>query len=269
MQVVYQNQFISDQHALLKITNRGFLYGDGFFETLLYANNQIPYLELHLQRIFRAFSAFELTHAPFFDLTYLTDTIHELCHKNKLPSARIKIMFWRSEGGLYAPENNAVEFMITSAPLQLIPEVKNNTLIYPENINVYSSTSEYKPLSASNYVSAGLFKRKNAVDEVIILGQNNITSEALASNLFWIKDDTIFTPSLTTGCVNGVMRSVILSTEETIYEVGHSQHELLSADAVFTSNALGIQHLIKINDTNYKKSEFAQHLIETLVRKYI
>ncbi len=84
MQVVYQNQFIEESQVHLKISNRGFLYGDGFFETLLYLNNQLPYLENHFQRILRALNAFELVQPEYFNLTYLTETIHQLCHKNKL-----------------------------------------------------------------------------------------------------------------------------------------------------------------------------------------
>lgn len=270
MQVVYQNQLIEESHVHLKLSNRGFLYGDGFFETLLYLNNQIPYLENHLERIVRALAAYELVQPPTFNLTFLTESIHQLCHKNNLDSARIKIIIWRNEGGFYSPESDEFEFIISCAPLQLSPEVKEQVMVYPQNINVQSTTSEFKPLSASKYVAAGLFKRKHTLDDVIILGQKDALSEALYSNLFWIKDHQVFTPSIETGCVSGVMRSVILSSEKhTIKEVAYNQSELSLADAVFTSNALGIQHITQIDGVKYKKSDFVQHLIETLIRKYI
>lgn len=269
MQVVYQNQFLEESQVQLKITNRGFLYGDGFFETILYINNQIPYLEKHLKRITHALSAFDLVQPSDFNLTYLTETIHQLCHNNKLNSARVKIMIWRSEGGFYSPVKNNFDFLITSAPLLLASENKELVSVYPENINSISTTSEFKPLSAYKYVSAGLFKNKNNLNDVIILGQNDVISEALYSNLFWEKDKQLFTPSLETGCVNGVMRTVIMSEGETIKEVAYHKSELFNADAVFTSNALGIQHIIKIDGTNYTKSDFAQNLIENLISKYV
>ncbi len=136
-------------------------------------------------------------------------------------------MIWRSEGGFYSPENNKFEFIISCAPLHLASEVKERVRIYPENINVSTTTSEFKPLSASKYVSAGLFKNKNNLDDVIILGQNDVISEALYSNLFWEKDQHIFTPSLETGCVDGVMRSVILSKEKNIKEVSYNKSAVI------------------------------------------
>ncbi len=269
MQVVYQNQLINESQVHLKISNRGFIYGDGFFETLLYLNNQSPYLENHFQRILRAFNAYELVKPDYFNLTYLEKIIHQLCYKNKLDSARVKIIIWRTEGGFYSPQSHTVEFLITCSPLQWAPEIKERVMIYPENINVFSKTSEFKPLSASKYVSAGLFKQKNVLDDVLILGQNDVLSEALYSNVFWIKNHNIYTPSLKTGCIDGVMRRVILSNEKNIIEVVDNKSTLTTADSIFLSNALGIQHITHLNSVKYKKSEFAQHLIETLIRKYV
>ncbi len=269
MQVVYQNQLIEESQVQLKISNRGFLYGDGFFETILYLNKQLPYLKNHCERIFRGLDAYELAQPDYFNLAYLEETIHQLCQRNKLDSARIKILIWRSEGGFYAPENKGFEFLICCSALHLTPEVKDHVMVYPDNINVATTTSEFKPLSASKYVSAGLFKQKNALDDVIILGQNDVVSEALYSNVFWIKNHHIFTPSLKTGCIGGVMRNVVLSSEKSIIEVIDHKSVLYSADSIFLSNALGIQHITQLDGVNYKKSDFAQHLIENLIRKYV
>lgn len=268
MQVVYQNQFLEESQISLKTTNRGFLYGDGFFETILFANNRLPHINEHYTRITNALTAYELTPPSFFNSFYLNDIIEELCKKNQLKNARVKIMFWRKEGGFYTPENDEFDFLISTTPFTPITNTKEQVLIYKENINIYSSLSEYKPLSASKYVKAGLFKRKNKLDDIIILGQEGTISEALYSNIFWFKNNKIFTPSIKTGCVSGVMRSLILAHTNIVEEVIVNSTEIQSADAIFTSNALGIQHITQIGNQKFPKSNITDELFQQLIGKY-
>ncbi|HVF29940.1 MAG TPA: aminotransferase class IV, partial [Pyrinomonadaceae bacterium] len=87
--------------------------------------------------------------------------------------------------------------------------------------------------------------RNRGFDECVQLNERGeITSGAMA-NLFWLKDERLFTPSRKTGCVPGITRLMILETlkldDARCVEVETGIGELDSADEIYvTSAGLGI-----------------------------
>ncbi|WP_256432898.1 aminotransferase class IV [Spirosoma foliorum] len=98
---------------------------------------------------------------------------------------------------------------------------------------------------------AGLYKQQYTFDDVILLDTNGNLAECLASNLFWYGNQTLFTPSLQTGCINGIIRRQLLrlapSVGITVSEVTYKPAVLTQAEAVFCANVMGIQSLRQIS----------------------
>jgi branched-chain amino acid aminotransferase len=92
------------------------------------------------------------------------------------------------------------------------------------------------------------------------------------SNVFWMKDEIIFTPSLSEGCVDGVFRRWLLEKlRDTRYELKEHACEisdLQNADEIFLTNAIrGIRPVKKFDDKNYpinKTRELIALLSKTL-----
>lgn len=97
------------------------------------------------------------------------------------------------------------------------------------------------------YVKAGLEMKQRALDEILITDADGNISEASSSNVFWVKDNQLFTPSLETGCIDGVRRRWIIDqmqkSDKPVQQVKAQLAELSNADYIFTSNATGINFI--------------------------
>ena len=109
--------------------------------------------------------------------------------------------------------------------------------------------SNIKTCNSLTYVMAGIFKAQNKLDEVFLLNQNGFLCEAGSSNVFVWYQDHLYTPALSEGCVEGVMRQVIIDIARknniAVTEAQISPDILYEADEVFLTNAArGIQSVM-------------------------
>jgi 4-amino-4-deoxychorismate lyase len=94
------------------------------------------------------------------------------------------------------------------------------------------------------------------IQEGIMLDMNDHVIGGTMSNLFYIKNEALYTASLALAGVAGVMRGIImtLSAEHNLPVIEHTftKDELLSADEIFVSNSIiGIWPINKIEDTRF------------------
>jgi branched-chain amino acid aminotransferase len=89
---------------------------------------------------------------------------------------------------------------------------------------------------------AAAFAKKNNLDEAILLNAYNHICESAIANIFIIKGNTVFTPPLTEGCVEGTIRTFLLKKEEVedlkIQEKILLRNDLLAADELFLTNSI-------------------------------
>lgn len=94
-------------------------------------------------------------------------------------------------------------------------------------------------------------------------------SECLTANIFWLKEDILYTPSLTTGCIAGIGRKNILklcavesvSVAEGLFQLA----DLPAAEVVFTSNVTGLRAIQSIGQTKFTTSHPLIHTFNTLL----
>jgi len=240
------------------LTNRAFEYGDGLFESIIGYRRQIQFWENHYQRLLQGCKALSLELPDNFSSEFLKKIIVELAQRNHLQEFyRIKINVWRQTGGLYTPTNSQIHYAIRLYEYQpKIQKVKPKAIFFRDVPLVYSIISPYKTLNALPYVLAGISARKNQAQEAILFSSQGYVAETIASNIFWIKQDTIFTPSLQCGGKKGIMQEKIFEQAEKLaisLKIGEfSPQDLLSADVVFTSNIAGIESIRQIENQNFK-----------------
>jgi branched-chain amino acid aminotransferase/4-amino-4-deoxychorismate lyase len=232
--------------------NRAFQYGDGLFETIIFRGGAARYLAGHYERLTAGMAVLDLAVPDGFTPDYLQEAIRGLAQANAPGGpARVKVQVWRRPGGLYTPESREAEFLVMVASLPQPAPVQRHYVRFWEEMRLHASPlSRFKTCSALPYVLAGLARRRLGADEVILLDGPGHVAECVASNLFWLRDGTLYTPSLATGCVAGIMRGQILAqagryglrVEEGLYPPA----ELLRAEVVFCCNAAGHQFLTRI-----------------------
>jgi branched-chain amino acid aminotransferase len=142
------------------------------------------------------------------------------------------------------PERDKTSFII---------EMSESTSNYPFNdigfklgtygqiLKASNFISFFKPLSAIQYVLAGIYARDNHFDSVVLLNEYGNISEAFNANIFLIQGDEVITPPLSEYCLDGVMRQHIITQLQTlgcnIKELPISKEDLMNAEEVFLSNA--------------------------------
>jgi branched-chain amino acid aminotransferase len=124
-----------------------------------------------------------------------------------------------------------------------------------------------KSNNALMQVMAGIARKKKGLDEMLILNEEGYLCEAIAANLFVWYGKVLYTPALSEGCVDGVMRRAIIElTRQEGYEVVEAQIRpeiLQEADELFLTNAInGINWVM-----GYKKKRYFNHLSRQLQDK--
>ncbi len=256
--------------------NRSFLYGDGVFESLVVFDNQIPLIKFHSQRIAKSAEILEIKMPEPLQLKFIEKSITELCLANQYTNARIRITLFRKNGGYYIPSNHEAEFTIVAEPIDNNQFQFNETGlsigVYSEILKPINILSSIKSCNALLYIKAGLYFNKLNWNDCVIINEKNNICEGNSSSIFWVKNKKIYTPALTTGCVDGVMRKFLLQQWDINnfeWEEGNYLLEaIINADEVFISNATkGMQWIkqVSFNDTTRTYSnEFTKELFQLL-----
>lgn len=242
---IYNGAVLTEGEKIFSPDNRGYRYGDGLFETVRVKNGSAPLWDIHMQRLFSSLDKLKMTIPVHLNAQSLHNDVQRLLQKNKLTDARIRISLYRGDGGLTDPIPSQAGYLIQSWPIQ--PETlgfNNNGLhigIYPD---AHKSTDFLANLKSANYlpyVMASLYTKEKKWNDALILNHRGGIADSCIANLFWIKNEIVFTVPLSEGPVQGVMRRY-LCEQLNISEKPVTSNELLEADEIFLTNAVkGIQ----------------------------
>ena len=242
--------------AALPLPNRGLGFGDGFFETLVFAGGRLRLAADHSARMQQAAAALYLK-LPTALATpeALEATLARLATANQLPAARLRLQLWRTGGGRYTPETDTAEWLATAEAF-----VPNETPIHTADFaldthSIYSPLSFCKGPQAWLYVRAAHERQQRGLDEIILCDAAGHVAEAGAAAIFWVKNDVLFTPALATGCVAGVRRAQVLrataAAGRECREGLYPKAELLAADFVFTANAAAVRAVLRVGASEF------------------
>ncbi len=261
--VIYNGEILAADKVPVGFNNRAFKYGDSVFETVRCNGNFPLHFSFHYQRLIHAFLQTKMDFTSFPRQEELENMVAKLLKKKSFyKSSRIRIEAFRAGAGLYTPQENKINFIIEATPLasenyQL--NVKGLLVdVYRDMKKMYSPISSFKNGNALHYILAACFKKEQRLDDCLLLNDQDKIIEGNSSNLFWVKDGTLYTPSVFSGCVDGVMRKVIMQlVKETkfinlVETQGATESELLNADELFLSNAIqGIQWIVGFKSKRY------------------
>jgi branched-chain amino acid aminotransferase/4-amino-4-deoxychorismate lyase len=244
MFLVYNGDVIAETVFSLSVNDRAFQYGDGFFETIRYEQGRLYSWPDHANRLQEGLKALQLTLPDNVPVTGLPQLIRQSIEINQLQlqTARIKLQIWRQPGGLYTPGTHQANVLITARLGQpfAISTHRHVGIFDAVRLSV-SPLSGIKTLNALPYVLAGLAKQEGNHDDMLLLDQAGHLAECIATNLFWFQGNQLVTPSLATGCINGITRRRLLRLFPDTQQGLFTPDVLANADAVFAANVAGIQ----------------------------
>ncbi|WML57039.1 aminodeoxychorismate lyase [Neobacillus sp. PS2-9] len=248
--LIYLNgQFISKEDARISPFDHGFLYGIGLFETFRVYDGHPFLLDDHLERLNQGLA--ELSIQQQYTRKEIKNILQELLERNQLTNAYIRLN---------------VSAGLGEVGLQVEPYLQPNLIIFPKPLPPAGELIEKKAvllkvkrnspegnqrLKSHHYLNNVLAKREigDFPDiEGIFLNEQGYLAEGIVSNLFWIKGNVLYSPSLHTGILNGITRQFVIQlgweNNLQIQEGLYSFEEALEADEMFVTNS--IQEIVPI-----------------------
>jgi len=231
----YKNQFI--KHSEIPI-NDNLFRGLGVFETMKFINNHIIFFDEHMDRLFSNNHFFNFDNINKNDI--YKNSI-EIINRNQLKTGLLKVVVLP-----IGDDFNTVEFYIFIRPL---PEIKENIVkikFYAEsNYPIIRFNPAYKSLFYMGNMLAIKDAHASGIFEPIFYNKKNIITEGAIRNIFFIKSNTIYTPDLKLGILEGVTRSKVLELSNKLnYSISESSISYLDIndmdEAFLTSTAIGI-----------------------------
>jgi branched-chain amino acid aminotransferase len=225
------------------------------------------FLRDHIARIKLGMTVLRMNLPAEFNTENIEEQIMQLLkHNTHAPNARIRLTVFRNEGGYYTPETNDISFLIESEELDSVYDLNQKGLwvdIYADLKKQINKLSNLKTANALFYVMAGLAKQSMKLDECFLINETGAICESISSNIFVVKNGTIYTPPLSEGCVAGVMRKQImdLATHNKLltFENPITINTLMNGDEVFLTNSIkGVQWVAQFKQKYYtnKYSQF-------------
>ena len=257
----YNGKFIDDSNPIIQANNRGFRFGDGIFETMKFKKGKIIFVDEHLSRLWQGLKRFQFDLPKLFTPDYIEKQILDLIQKNKNSSARIRLTVFRGNGGLYDPENLNPNFIIESWNL---PETNGDLnenglqcILFKDALKSIDAFSNLKHNNYLPYLMGALEAKKMKCNDAIIFNSKLNICDSTIANLFLIKENIIYTPALSEGCVAGVMREFVINmlrkNDFNVVEQTISENDLANADEVFLTNSIyNMRWISSIENHNYQ-----------------
>lgn len=248
LQVDVNGRLVAADAPAIAATDRGFLYGDGLFETIRAYRGTPWLLGEHLERL--AASAAELRITDRLDAAAIQARIERLLEANRLTDrdAYLRITLTRGlhAGALTLEPAAEPTLTLIARPLRALPD-----RLYGEGItaitasvrqNADSPLPRHKTLNYLGNLLAKTEARDRGADEAILLNTRGEVAEAASSNLFIVRDGRLVTPPVDAGILPGITRRQVLRLAHT-QGIDAAEHtllpaDLLAADEIFLTNAV-------------------------------
>ena len=215
LRVDLNGRILPAHRAGLSVFDRGFLYGDGIYETIRAYGDHPFRLPAHLDRL-RASAHRTGIRLPG-NGAGLTMTVHRVLTANRLADARIRITVSRGAGG---PEPALVKglrptVLVTAAPYTPPPPAAVRDGVRAVITRIVRNDRRavdpvIKATSLLNNILATREATGRGAREAILLNPAGDVAEAASANVFWVRRGVLTTPSLAAGILPGVTRAVVL-----------------------------------------------------------
>ncbi|GAI88733.1 unnamed protein product, partial [marine sediment metagenome] len=208
--VFLNSKLVDIDKACISVTDSGFLYGAGLFETMRSYNGVVFSLKDHLDRLFFSARALSINHT--YDRKYITDAIYKVLRANKLTDARMRLTLTNGPMS-QSDEQRKATLLITATKLQPYPAeyYKKGVLVVlcPFRQNAGEPACGHKTTSYfSRMIALNRAHQKRAAEALWFTTDNRL-AEGSISNVFLVKDSVLYTAPIETPVLAGVARKTV------------------------------------------------------------
>lgn len=240
MYIHLNGQLIPAQQGSIHYQDRGFRFGDGVFETIR-VHESIPYLwEAHIQRLQQGLDTLQI----LADSEALDSAVKNIIHANHLIEGIVRISISRGVGsrGYLPMRADHPTVLIETMDLPPAPAAPIHLCISElRRIPPMCLPTHLKITQGLNSTLARMDAQNKGCFDAIQLSTNDHIAECSSFNLLWVRDNTVFAPSLDTGCLAGITASQLFRHMPWKLKLGRYRvSHLLKADAIIITNSASL-----------------------------
>jgi len=256
---VYLNDcFVQKEHARVSVFDHGFLYGDGVYETLRAYQGRIFLWERHMARLRRSCELIGLD-LPMHHEAWIP-IIAELLVRNGLQDAGLRLTVSRGEGELGIDpslcSNPTIVVMAKPVVTYTDQQRAQGKVLHLSSVRrnpELAQSPQIKALSFLNNILAKQEAVRVGADDALMLNMDGYLSECTTSNIFFVKNQQLYTPAVDCGILQGITRDVVIELadklEVCVEEGRYTMELLLQADECFITNTgIEIMPVSRIGD---------------------
>lgn len=193
--------------AALPVTDHGVTVGDGVFETMKVVEGEPFALGRHLARLQRSAAGIGLEGV---DEAVVRQGIKEVLAAEHLVRGRLRVTVTGGPGPMGSGRGDATPTVIVVAdPVTASPE-ETAIVTVPWVRNERGALTGLKTTSYAENVVALAEARRHGATEAIFANTVGDLCEGTGSNIFYVLDGELRTPTLASGCLAGVTRGLVL-----------------------------------------------------------
>jgi D-alanine transaminase len=262
--VFLNGEFIPKDQASISVMDRGFLFGDGVYEVIPVYNGKIFRLSKHLKRLQNSLDSIQINNP--YSLEKWQDILKQLLGQSSLTNQSIYLQITRGADSIrkHSFDELTPTVFIESNPL--IPKTRTELEKGYRAITQPDFRWERCDIKATSLLANIMYSQqaKQHQAEEVILHRENLITEGATSNVFIIKDNTLFTHPTDEHILPGITRDLVLEStlkcDINISETVFSMTKLMSADEVWISSSTReIMPITKIDDQLINKGQIGKH----------
>lgn len=237
--------------AKVSIFDRGFMYGDGLFETMR-VYEKVPFLlDRHIERIKSSARALEI---PFPSAEEMRSLVGRVISANDVEEGALKIIVTRGTGerSLSFPKkmkSNVIITLTTGLPYGEEAYKKGFKAVFVPEMRTYGNLKSLCFLA--NVLAKSCADRQEAQEAFFV--RDGYLTEGAMSNVFAVQKERVITPPLNENILPGITRDQVLDLAAKmgldVYEERMRQEDLQEAKEVFITNSvLEVMAIVRIED---------------------
>jgi branched-chain amino acid aminotransferase len=271
MQVYLNDRVVPSAEAKISVFDHGFLYGDGIYETMRAYDGVVFMIDEHMRRLRRSAALIGLDIGKSTEELKLA--IYETMQSNNLGAAYIRMTISRGVGaiGLDPALCKSPTFIVMAHEFKDYPKAS-----YEEGLSLIISSvrrnlkealnPQIKSLNFLNNILAKIEAIKADVDEALMLNAAGFLAEGTISNVFFVKDGILCTPSVECGILDGITRTIVLELASrngiTAEEGEFMPEDLYAASEVFITNStMEVMPVRRVDDKHFEAGEVSKLLL--------
>ena len=246
---------------------RSLFYGEGVFETFRYKQKLPVLFKEHLIRMKKGASLLKIPY-PLDD--YLLSLVRKAVDDSGIDDAYVKICLLSSGDTLFYGES------VSSQVLVIIKQYSHSDKSLKLTVNPIRTIANnpLRAIKSMNYLDNIITKRnarESGYDESLYLNEKDLLVECSVSNIFWCREETLYTPSQECGCLPGTTRDLVIGSDMSSLGIdvkvgAFSLNELLASEFIFVTNSLvGCIPVTEIDGSTFISNHDKYKMIKSII----